>query len=249
MSDFVSVRLHNRRHLVGQLVASQGIGRQLIGKHLEVDEGVWLLELDLKWEHFLEGQALTREAEHCRLAIVKIGNMPVEHVVGSILLDVDVLLQELRVGEAVSHVDGDGHVLERLELQVLLVLVVLDFHRDHVLALLLRVEHVDCEWQVFLGLARVPVPERVEACLGRDAFSALLARILASQHPLLIPGLLIEFRMDFEGEALEVVELHRDLRMTLFGVRQGQVEHALELKLFDIAVFCKLARDALVDLQ
>lgn len=104
-----------------------------------------------------------------------VGNMPVKHTVSNILLHIHILLQELHVSKTVTHVYGNCNIFKRLEFKIILVLVVLDLHGDNVLALLLGVEHIDCERQVLFRLARVPVSKCVESCLSRDAFSALLS--------------------------------------------------------------------------
>ena len=137
LGDLIPLRLEDGRHFVRHFVASGRIRGHLVGIHLQINKRIILLEFHLEWEEVVEGEALASEAEDGRLAIVEVGNVPEEHAVGCVLLRVHILLQELYIGEAVAHVEANGHVVERFEFEILLILVVLDLHGDYVLALLL----------------------------------------------------------------------------------------------------------------
>lgn len=72
--------------------------------------------------------------------------MPEKHIIFLVMLHVDVFALHFEVIRAgVAKIDADRHILEGAELEVVLILIELDLHGDHVFALLLGIEHADGE--------------------------------------------------------------------------------------------------------
>lgn len=129
--------------------------------------------------------------------------MPEKNIVGRIVLDINILLEKLNIDGVISKVEAYGDVFEDFETQVFLVRVELDFHSDNVLALFFGIEHINCEWEVFLGFTCVSVANNIKSCLGRKTLVFIL-RILALDRLFLVPCLLVKLWMNLEREAFEI---------------------------------------------
>lgn len=92
--------------------------------------------------------------------------MPEKDIVGRIVLDINILFEKFNIDGVISQVQANCDVFEDLETQVFLVRVELDFHCDNVLALLFGIEHINSEWEVFLGFTCVSVANNIKSCLG-----------------------------------------------------------------------------------
>ena len=129
------------------------------------------------------------------------------------------LLNHLEVNllASVSCVHSHCHVAKLLELEDSWVLVEFNLDGDEVLALLLRVEDIDCEGKVFLLATCVAVAEGIEASLS---WNSLLS--FALEQLLLVPCLLVKVWMNLEGKAFEFIVVHFYLRVGLLGVGHCQ---------------------------
>lgn len=139
--------------------------------------------------------------------------MPKQNIVHRICLDVNVLLEKLDINfsSSISHAQSNCDVLQDLELEVSRVLIVLNFESDNILALFLRVKHIDCERQVLLIFASVPISESIQPGLSRHLIFAL-------DDFLLVPSLLVKLWVHLEHQTLEVGVAELDLRGALFWV-------------------------------
>ena len=154
------------------------------------------------------------------------------------------LLEHLNVHRLVAQIQSHSDPFQLVEAQVA-ASVGFDFERDHVLAALLGVEHVQCEWQIRLVLRPVGVPDRIQSGHGREP-----TRLIPwADDLLLVPGLLVQLRVRFECEPLYWLERQLGQGIVLLRVVQRDVDYAFDLELAQLTVFVQLTIHLLLHFQ
>jgi len=176
-----------------------------------------------------------------------IWNMPNESVVDCVCLNINILLQKFNINfsSSISHTEADSHILEHFEFQIALILVVFNLNSHYIFASFFGVKDIDSEWQVFFGLWGVSVPQSINPSLGGESLFA----IFSFDRLLLIPSLLVKLWMNLENKPFEIVIPEQDFWRGFLDISQSHVHDTFKFKFLDIAIFCDLTRDSLIDLH